>query len=87
MAFDDEPKQIVNITETDTVPDWKYPGWWNETVSNNIRIVTSHHVLRTDGRHVLRFWAIDPGVVLQRLVVVTGAVRASYLGPPESFHR
>jgi hypothetical protein len=33
---------------------------------------------------VLTFWSLDPGLVLQKVVVYTGRPRPSYLGPPES---
>jgi endo-1,4-beta-D-glucanase Y len=84
ISFDDERPQIVSIHENDTIPDWRYPQWWNQAVSDNIIVKTSTHSVRTPGEHILKFWMVDPGVVMQKLVVETGEVKPSYLGPPES---
>jgi hypothetical protein len=35
--------------------------------------------------HVLGFRVVDPGLVVEKLVVNTGHVRPGYLGPPESY--
>ena len=44
-------------------------------------------IAENPGAHVLKFWLVDPGVVLQKLVIDAGGERPSYLGPPESFRR
>ena len=86
VSFDDEQPQIINIHAGDNAPDWKYPQYWNQAVSNNIRIVTSKHNIKAPGEHVLKFWMIDPGVPLQKIVVETKEINPSYLGPPQSFN-
>ncbi|KAG2421945.1 hypothetical protein HFD88_005921 [Aspergillus terreus] len=36
------------------------------------------------GRHTLRYWALEPGLIVEKLVLNLGGVRQSFLGPPES---
>ncbi|HVO72672.1 MAG TPA: glycosyl hydrolase 115 family protein [Ignavibacteriaceae bacterium] len=85
VAIDDERPRVINIHEADTIPDWEYPQWWNETVSNNIKIKTTTHSVIEAGEHILKFWALDPGIVLEKIVIGTGEPKMSYLGPPESY--
>ena len=59
---------------------------WEQWVGNIINIHVSEHLVTTPGNHVLKFWAVDPGVVLQKLVIETGTVGKSCLGPPESVY-
>ena len=59
-------------------------GPWRRRVADAIHIASTPPLEATTGKHVLRFWRIDAGAVLQKLVVRNGEVPASYLGPPES---
>jgi hypothetical protein len=79
ISFDNEPAQIINMHANKTFQDWE------ESVRNNVTVEVSHHIISEPGKHLLKFWAVDPGVVLQKLVVETGNVKPCYLGPPESF--
>jgi hypothetical protein len=78
VSFDDEEPQIVNMHADESLPAWE------RSVSDGVAILTAKHKTLQPGYHVLKFWALDPGVVLQKLVVDTGGLRPSYLGPPES---
>jgi hypothetical protein len=80
IAFDDEPPQIVDALSHNSLADWA------TAVKKSVRKVRSAHTLAAPGYHTLKFWMVDPGVVLQKLIIDTGGVKASYLGPPESYH-
>ena len=86
VSFDDEKPQIINMTSNPNPPDLNHDPVWNNWVANNINIEISNHNISKPGKHALKFWMVDPGVVLQKLVVETGKVAQSYLGPPESFN-
>ena len=57
-----------------------------ESVKASVRVIASRHSLAGTGYHVPKFRMVDPGVVLQKLIVDLGGIEASYLGPPESCH-
>ena len=57
---------------------------WAKAVSDNMRRVRTALGNAPAGAHVLHIAMVDPGVVLERVVLSRGKLAESYLGPPES---
>jgi hypothetical protein len=81
ISFDDDAPQVIDALAKNSTEDW------SQSVKDSVRKVKSRHVLAKPGYHILKVWMVDPGIVLQKLVVNLGGVKPSYLGPPESYHR
>jgi hypothetical protein len=81
MSIDDETPQILSINSEDRNTG---AGIWNNWVSNNIIIKTTNHTISKPGKHIVRYWMVNPAVVLQKIVLDFGGVKQSYLGPPET---
>lgn len=79
VAIDEEEPQIFSLNKDETVP-----GNWDRWVANNIILKKSKHTILKPGKHIINFWIINPGIVLQKLVLDFGGVKPSYLGPPET---
>ncbi|MGA3136549.1 MAG: glycosyl hydrolase 115 family protein [Terracidiphilus sp.] len=79
VSFDDQPPLVVDALANDSQKAWE------EAVSDGVRKVTSTLNVDTPGYHTLKFSMVDPGVVLEKLVVSQGEAPASYLRPPESY--
>jgi hypothetical protein len=85
VSFDDEkPQFITNVPDKFKV-HWSNPGW-AQTVVNQARHCQTRLKITKSGYHTLKVWMVDPGVVLQKIIINTGGLKQSYLGPPESFH-
>jgi hypothetical protein len=78
ISVDDEAPQVINVHADGSEKAWE------RTVSDGATVLISHHNIDKPGPHTLKFWVVDSGLVVQKLVVNTGGQRPSYLGPPES---
>jgi len=78
VALDEETPQVV------TVSSEVGSRTWAQGVLNGVLTASARLRVPTGGGHVLRIFMVDPGVVLDKLVVDAGGLGPSYLGPPET---
>ncbi|GAB3651219.1 glycosyl hydrolase 115 family protein [Echinicola sediminis] len=81
ISIDDEEPQIISMHKEER------PGSWDKWVGESINIKSSRHHIDQPGKHQIKLWLVDPGVVVQKIVVDTGGLKDSYLGPEESFFK
>jgi len=86
VSFDDETPEVITIVSANYNAHWSNDDW-SEAVKNNCRHVRSTHTIAAPGYHTLKIWMVDPAVAVEKIVVNTGGVKPSYLGPSESFHQ
>jgi hypothetical protein len=86
ISIDDQPPVIVDTFRIDQ--DGFYTDKeWSRAVMDNICQEKTTHSIRSKGKHTLKIWMVDPGLVIQKIVINTGNLKKSYLGPPESYFR
>lgn len=83
IGIDDQAPQTVKYITDQT--GGNLPVGWGDAVASAAWKSTTNATF-APGAHTLKIWALEPAVVLQKIVVDLGGVRPSYLGPPES-HR
>ena len=90
ISFDEQEPQVLDafakqaFANLTTRPDPSSPAArdWHAWVKDNARKLNSKHVIEKPGVHTLKVWLVDPGVVLEKLIVHHKDVRPSYFGPP-----
>jgi hypothetical protein len=80
IALDAQTPVIVDAWASNTLKDWE------QAVSDGVHKVDTPVVIDKPGSHTLHFCMVDPGVVVEKLVLSRGRQAPAYLGPPESFH-
>ncbi|KAL4878462.1 hypothetical protein BJY04DRAFT_229825 [Aspergillus karnatakaensis] len=75
----------VTVRPVSTIPPYREGQDWSNAVVENgwtSRLELDREV--GSGAHELVIWLLEPGVVLQKVVLDLGGYKASALGPPES---
>jgi hypothetical protein len=73
VAFDDNEPEIISYQRG------------NRNVMDNLMTLHGRLHLNKAGEHILKVWMVDPGIVIDKVIINTGGLKDSYLGPPESF--
>jgi hypothetical protein len=75
IAIDAARPAVVNLEDA---------GRWEENVLRSAAVGETDCAIAGRGKHTLKIWMMDPGVVLDKITLVPGVLRPSYLGPPET---
>ena len=78
LSLNDQEVEVVNVHEDES------DRAWEQWVGNSIMVHLSEHEVERAGMQELHFHMVSPGLVLERLVIDTGGLKESYLGPQES---
>ncbi|MGW3646733.1 glycosyl hydrolase 115 family protein [Streptomyces sp. NPDC000878] len=84
VSFDEGEPQQVDIHAVTGADDGLMNKQWARHTSDNVNVTATRHAVTAAGVHRLKFWVVDPTVVVQRLVIDTGGLTPTYLGPLES---
>ena len=72
------PQTLTGVHSTDE-------SRWGNNVLEHIEKLSGTIQVTTPGYHTLKLWKVDPSIAVDRIVIDTGGLRPSYLGPPESY--
>ncbi|MBN2065093.1 MAG: glycosyl hydrolase 115 family protein [Sedimentisphaerales bacterium] len=63
VAIDDGEKKVVAFDTKEYAPDWKV------NVVNGQAVTKTEHKVSSVGKHTLKVWMVDPGVVLDKIII------------------
>jgi hypothetical protein len=81
VALDDEPLQIISLPASLDERNRQ----WQENVLRNAALTASVHAVANPGRHTLKIWMVDPGIVIDAIAADNGGgQKLGYLWPEET---
>jgi hypothetical protein len=57
---------------------------WKQNVLKNAAVKSVKQIVNTAGKHKLKIWMVDPGLMLDQILIDLGGWKTSYAFPPET---
>lgn len=78
VAIDDAEPVIVDFQTFERSETWK------QNVLKNASVQSVKQIVNTAGKHKLKIWMVDPGVMLDQILIDLGGWKTSYAFPSET---
>ena len=78
VAIDEQPPVLVDFQTFG-----RSESWMQNVLKNAAKVSTSLPIIKA-GKHTLKVWMVDPGVMLDQILIDLGGWKASYAFPPET---
>ncbi len=78
VAIDDAEPVVVDFQTFGRSNEWK------QNVLRNAAIESSSHIINKAGKHTLKIWMVDPGVMIDKVLIDLGGWKDSYTFPPQT---
>jgi len=84
VSMDDEKPTVLDIFAHREAETFLSRAWWNQFTRDNARFLRSSHAVHAAGPHTLKITMVDPGIVLEKIMVYDRPIPNSYFGPLET---
>ncbi|GET34622.1 hypothetical protein PbJCM13498_34850 [Prolixibacter bellariivorans] len=78
VAVDEQEPVIIDFKTVGRSEEWK------QNVLKNAAVKSAPQIINQPGKHKLRIWMVDPGVMVDRILIDLGGWKESYTFPPET---
>ncbi len=78
VAIDDAEPEIIDFKTVGRSSEWK------QNVLKNAAVKSADQMIEMPGKHKLKVWMVDPGVMVDEILIDLGGWKSSYAFPPET---
>ena len=83
VSFDDQVPQVLDIFANREAETFLGHQWSTQASRDGVRTLRSSHTLKTPGPHMLTIAMVDPGIVVEKIMISDRRMPETYFGPPE----